>query len=118
MQRVISPKSVDFVEQGRQGGEKFVALVRRVIWLTHAIVFAQRYDVAGMFDISKCLAAGLSVVRGMFDTHDTFLFTRWSGRRFDDKLSIESGANLRRKGNGEVARQIGHTSFDSHGGSN
>jgi hypothetical protein len=31
------------------------------------------------------------------------------------KLSIESGANLRRKGNREVARQKGHTSFESHG---
>jgi hypothetical protein len=24
-------------------------------------------------------------VRRMFDTHDTFLFTRWPGRRFDDE---------------------------------
>jgi hypothetical protein len=54
----------------------------------------------------------------MFDTHDAILFTRWPSRRFRDELSLESEANLRRKGNGDVARQIGHTSFDSHGRSN
>jgi hypothetical protein len=115
MQRLIFPKSVDFVEQGRQGGEKFVALMRRFICLAHVITFTQWYDVAGMFGISKCIAASLFVVRRMFDTHDTFLITRWPSRRFHDELSIESRANLRRKGNGEVARQKGHTSFESHG---
>ena len=53
-------------------------------------------------------------MRREFDTHDTFLFKRWPSRRFGDKLSIESGANLRRKGNEEMAWQIGHTCFDSH----
>jgi hypothetical protein len=71
-----------------------------------------------MFDNSKCIAAGLGVVRRMFDTHDTFLFTRRLSRRFHDELSIESAANLRRKGNNDEARQIGHTSYDSHGRSN
>jgi hypothetical protein len=75
-------------------------------------------DIAGVFDIAKSLAAGLSVVRRMFDTHDTFLFTRRPSRGFHDELSIESAANLRRKGNNDEARQIGHTSCDSHGGSN
>jgi hypothetical protein len=72
-------------------------------------------DIVGMSDNSKGFAAGLSVVRRMFDTHDTFLFTRWPGRRFDDDLSIESRANLRPKGNNDEARPKGHASFESHG---
>jgi hypothetical protein len=96
--------------------------MRRFIRLTDVIAFTiaftQRHDVVGMFDNSKCIAAGLSVVRRMFDTHDTFLFTRWPGRRFAHKLSIESRANLRRKGNGDEARRKGHTSLESHGRSN
>ena len=118
LRRFVAPKSVDFIEQGRQGGEKLVVLGRRFNGLAHAIVFTQRHDIVGMADNSKCIAAGLTVVRRIFDTHDTFLFTRWPGRRFHDELSIESAANLRRKGNNDEARQIGHTSFDLHGGSN
>ena len=82
MHRLTSPKSVDFVEQGRQGGEKFVVLMRRFICLARVIAFTQLHDVVGMSDISKCIAAGLSVIRRMFDTHDTFLITRWPSRGF------------------------------------
>jgi len=56
-------------------------------------------------------------MRRMFDTHDTFLITRWPGRRFDGELSLESTANLRRKRIDDEARQKGHTFMESHGGS-
>jgi hypothetical protein len=110
LSRFISPETVDFVEERRQGGEEFFVPLRCFDCL-HAAIIIQRPNMIGLTEL---IAANLCVTRRMLDTHDKFLIAKWPGCDLRGQLSIESRANLRRKRNGQEARQMAHESLESH----
>lgn len=99
--RTISPQPVGFFKQWRQGGDKCVVAWQCFARARRGVVLPQRQNVVGSLGTPKFN------MQRMFDAHNKSPLRTRAGHLFSEQfsptVSIESGANLSRKKDGEAS---------------